>query len=74
MTDTPVELVCSVLPSDTWGPDLCYVVRENGTVVASGVSSSLSWVKHDAGGYHTRSAFDDRYGPGRWVVRFEWEP
>jgi hypothetical protein len=71
----PVVLVCSLFPPGMWASDVCYVVKDpEGSIVASGVSSSPDWVKHDAGGHHTRRNFDGRYGPGQWVVRFDWEP
>jgi len=52
--------------------DFEYSVWDGDQRVAEGTSSSLDWVKNDAGGYHTKKNFDERY-PGGWEVEYEWE-
>ena len=50
------------------GSDFVYEVLDGDLVVASGVSSSIHWAKHDAGGFHTRARFDELYPEGWEVV------
>lgn len=47
------------------------VVDENNIVVAQGVSSDPEWVRHDAGGYHTKKQFDEMFPQG-WRVNFNF--
>ena len=48
-----------------------YIVTDkDGEIVSNGISSSVSWVIHDAGGYHTKKKFDELYSEGNWVVDF----
>ena len=73
---TPAQLRCSIVRAEHLPgcetPDFSYVVTdEHGIVVANGVSSSPSWVKHDAGGYHTKRKFDDLFPQG-WQVNFDF--
>ena len=70
----PVQLRCSITHREPGysSPNLSYVVTdENGIVVADGVSSSEGWVRHDAGGYHTKTKFDKLFPQG-WVVNFDF--
>jgi hypothetical protein len=46
------------------------VLDGDGKLVTTGASSSFEWVKHDAGGYHTKKVFDELY-PDGWEVIFE---
>ena len=72
----PSQLRCSIvrvehIPGSS-SPNYTYVVTdENGIVVADGVSSSQSWVKNDAGGYHTKATFDEMFQHG-WQVNFDF--
>lgn len=52
-------------------PNLTYEVYDGDKVVSTGVSSSEDWVKHDAGGYHTKEKFDKLYPQG-WEVKFNF--
>lgn len=70
------KLVCKILevkPSLYFGgsPDYKYAVYDGKKIVSKGVSSSLGWVKHDAGGYHTQKKFDELY-PDGWEVTFDF--
>lgn len=68
------HLICKIVadnPAVSVGRDIKYVVLDGDEVVASGISSSESWVKYDAGGYHTKKTFDDRYPEG-WQVHFSF--
>lgn len=68
------QLKCSIVDRQFIysSPDLTYVVEdENGIVVAEGVSSSEGWVRHDAGGYHTKKRFDEMF-PNGWDVTFDF--
>jgi hypothetical protein len=72
----PAQLKCSIVrrdwPAGFETPNLDYVVTdEHGIVVAEGTSSSESWVRHDAGGYHTKATFD-RLFPQGWQVNFDF--
>lgn len=48
-----------------------YSVYDGEEVVAQGISSSESWVKNDAGGYHTKEKFDEKY-PNGWEVTYSF--
>lgn len=72
---TPTFLKCSIVNSYILpgGSRCCdYIVCDGQKVVARGTSSSPEWVKHDAGGYHTKRDFDQRY-PDGWSVSFDFE-
>lgn len=70
------ELTCKIVRS-YWPQGFqhaCYdyeVYDGSGEVVAVGTSSSPDWVKHDAGGYHTKVNFNERYPEG-WSVSFDF--
>lgn len=70
----PEQLLCSivsVLPGVS-APNYQYAITDKDKiVVATGVSSSESWVRHDAGGYHTKEKFD-RLFPNGWQVNFSF--
>lgn len=74
--DEPIKLKCSIvrvehIPGSS-SPNVAYVVTDpNAIVVAQGTSSSTEWVKHDAGGYHTKREFD-RLFPDGWIVEFDF--
>ncbi len=51
--------------------DLTYEVHNGKKVVATGTSSSMSFVRYDAGGYHTKQKIDALY-PDGWEVRFHF--
>lgn len=68
------ELTCKILDvyQSPWGDEtITYGVFDGDKQVAQGVSSSLSWVKNDAGGYHTKETFDKLY-PDGWKVNFSF--
>jgi hypothetical protein len=68
------KLVCRIEISDltqTGGAVYNYAVYDGEDIVAEGSSSSPDWVKHDAGGYHTKAEFDIRYPEG-WKVSFDF--
>lgn len=70
----PEQLTCSIVDVSPGfaSPNYSYVVTDrNGVVVAQGVSSSESWVRHDAGGYHTKKNFDEKF-PHGWQVTFNF--
>lgn len=70
----PAQLQCSIVQAFYLGssPIMNYVVTdESGIVVAAGSSSSPDWVRHDAGGYHTKSKFDEMFPQG-WQVNFDF--
>ena len=52
-------------------PNFSYSVYDGKKKVATGVSSSLFWVKNDAGGYHTKQKFDRLYPQG-WEVEYDF--
>lgn len=52
-------------------PNYHYSVWDGDIEVAHGISSSESWVKNDAGGYHTKEKFDKMYPEG-WEVKFDF--
>lgn len=69
------DLVCRILrvspcPSGAW--DYTYGVFDADELIAQGISSSERWVRHDAGGYHTKREFDARYPEG-WRIKFDFE-
>lgn len=71
---TPEQLTCSIVDVSPGlsEPNYTYVVTDrHGIVVAQGVSSSEAWVRHDAGGYHTKKNFDEKF-PHGWQVRFNF--
>ncbi len=71
---TPEVLSCSIVRVSEGfsSPNYEYVVQDkHGIVVATGVSSSPSLVKHDAGGYHTKTDFDKMF-PHGWTVTFDF--
>ncbi len=71
----PVKLRCAITDVQTGyeTPNISYVVTDpDNIVIATGVSSSKAWVRHDAGGYHTKETFDKMYPQG-WFVEFEFE-
>jgi hypothetical protein len=68
----PEQLQCAIVRVTPGAslPNYEYVVTDrHGIVVATGVSSSPEWVKHDAGGYHTKRNFDEKFPQG-WNVNF----
>lgn len=70
----PAQLFCSIVAVSPGheSPDHNYVVTdESGIVIAEGTSSSPGWVKHDAGGYHTKKKFDEMFPQG-WHVNFDF--
>ena len=46
------------------------VIDEDYRIVANGYSNDEDWVRHDAGGFHTKKEFDALYGEGQWEVDF----
>lgn len=46
------------------------VVDKDYKIITNGVSSNEGWVKHDAGGFHTKEDFDKLYGENNWEVDF----
>ena len=72
---TPAQLRCAIVRGTvlrTESTCLEYVVTdENNIVVAEGTSSSPDWVRHDAGGYHTKQRFDEMFPQG-WQVHFDF--
>lgn len=67
------QLVCKIM-NVTHGissPNYEYAVFDGKDVVSVGVSSNESWVRHDAGGYHTKEKFDGLYPEG-WNVNFDF--
>lgn len=72
---TPTQLQCSIVDDVMLRPGsrICsYVVTDaNGIVVAEGASSNEDWVRHDAGGYHTKRKFDEMF-PNGWQVNFNF--
>lgn len=71
----PTELHCSIVTRHRLSPSsetLHYEVKDNaGNVIAEGGSSTEWYVKHDAGGFHTKEKFDRLY-PGGWRVNFDF--
>lgn len=51
--------------------DYSYEVLDGDKIVSTGVSSSPWWVKHDAGGFHTKEEFDKLY-PDGWEVEYDF--
>lgn len=75
MSEKVKELVCKItnayrLPTGSEVYD--YAIYDGNEIVAQGSSSSPDWVRHDAGGYHTKANFDSRY-PGGWNVSFDFQ-
>ena len=67
------QLECRIM-SVSYGnetPDIEYAVFDGDEEISRGVSSSKGWVRHDAGGYHTKKKFDERY-PDGWSVNFNF--
>lgn len=76
MSAEPRRLICSIVKDEYvlngTSRNVTYVVKtEDGEEVAKAVSSSYSWVRHDAGGYHTQEKFDELFPEG-WFVAFEF--
>lgn len=46
------------------------VIDKDYKIISNGVSSNEFWVKHDAGGFHTKEKFDKLYGENNWEVDF----
>jgi hypothetical protein len=70
----PEVLRCSIVAVDPSfsSPNYTYVVTDkHGIVVATGVSSSPEFVRHEAGGYHTKQNFDSKF-PHGWTVVFDF--
>lgn len=70
----PAQLRCAIVDRFYGGsaPCLTYLVTdEHGIVIAQGVSSSEDFVRHDAGGYHTKKRFDEMF-PHGWAVSFDF--
>lgn len=69
------QLKCEIIsiehPQGFESPNYKYAVFDDKEIVATGVSSSLSWVRHDASGYHTKKDFDALY-PDGWNVNFDF--
>lgn len=62
------QLKCKIIHAQ---PDFYrYIVLDGYEIVSNGVSSSQSWVINDAGGYHTDTKFNEKYGVGNWEVDF----
>jgi hypothetical protein len=69
-TAQPVKLRCRIVETNSWF--MRYIVYdENNIGVAEGCSSSPDWVRHDAGGYHTKERFDKMFPQG-WEVSFDF--
>lgn len=69
------KLFCEIVGVTKRGSLLNYKYRvydEDNNTIASAVSSSKHWVKHDAGGYHTKEKFDKKYPQG-WEVTFDFD-
>lgn len=64
------KLNCKIFSTDLFG-NHNYVVKDGDEIITEGTSSSLRWVKHDAGGYHTKEKFDELYPEG-WEVEFSF--
>lgn len=64
------ELSCKIIDRDGYA-NFNYTVYDGETKIATGTSSSLDWVKNDAGGYHTKDKFDKLYPEG-WKVIFNF--
>ena len=70
----PAQLTCAIVDRFYGGSEPCLtylVMDDNGIVVAQGVSSNEDWVRHDAGGYHTKKRFDEMF-PHGWNVGFDF--
>ena len=68
------QLICKIM-SVTHGlssPNYEYAVFDGESIVAVGISSSESFVRSDAGGYHTKETFDELY-PDGWNVTFDFD-
>lgn len=68
------KLLCKIVDKQFDGlssHNLTYKVYDGKKVVATGVSSSLVWVINDAGGYHTKTKFNELY-PDGWEVHFDF--
>ena len=65
------KLKCKIVDVNHEYQNYSYIVIDkNYKIVANGVSSSESWVRNDAGGYHTDEEFNELYGEGKWEVDF----
>lgn len=65
------KLLCAIDRTHSAPGALRYVVFDGLAIVASGFSSTLEWVKLDAGGHHTKKDFDARYPEG-WEIEFDF--
>lgn len=67
------ELLCHIVSIKDYGNFINYeyAVLDGDEVVANGTSSNPDWVRHDAGGYHTKEKFDAKYPEG-WKVNFSF--
>lgn len=67
------QLVCKIMnvTHGSYGYNYEYAVFDGEELVSVGVSSSESFVRHDAGGYHTKEKFDKLY-PDGWNVTFDF--
>lgn len=65
MTTTLYCQISSIYPDD-FG---YYVHTGDHVARAGGISSSLSWVRHDASGFHTKRRLDEQF-PDGWEVTF----
>lgn len=67
------ELNCVILDISNGisSPNITYGVFDGEQQVSQGVSSSIDWVKNDAGGFHTKKKFDKLY-PDGWIVNFNF--
>ena len=64
------KLVCKILNCTNGyvSPNYAYWVYDWEELVSSWISSSESFVKNDAWGYHTKDKFDKKYPDWREVV------
>ena len=63
------QLKCKIIIISPYGMQYIVIDKDN-KMVANGVSSNESFVKSDAGGFHTKERFDELYGADNWVVDF----
>lgn len=64
------QLFCEII--STTASFICYrVYDKDNETISTGASTSKNWVKHDAGGFHTKEEFDKKYPQG-WEVSFDF--
>lgn len=63
-------LKCEIISENTNHLKYRVYDKDNNTI-AEWCSSNESWVKHDAGWYHTKDEFDKKY-PEWWIVEFDF--